>query len=268
MSFKIDFLGLIYFYRKGNGRLLLLPDGTGGGVDDNGGVIPPHYASFFLEKVKVIDDRNWRPLATIDQYGVNVNEYSISYSSKLTISGVDTASARGCLSFGAGGGIGSSHDSKVLHLKDYSDMNIDPEKANTIAQMSIQQGTLEAFLFKDAIVSRLTVTNSPGPITITATSDRGTKEIVVLDETEIVLSNTSDIAGTHGQGPQLKLKEEGEDDHHFQLYSQLAGDGKPHKLTEPTSTPNLAHFPSSQAYIIFLVKGQNVPGVSCSNTCC
>jgi len=262
MSFKIDFLGLIYFYRKGNGRLLLLPDGTAGGDG-----IPPHYGSFFLEQLKVADDRTWRPLGTINKYGVN--EYSISYPSTLTISGVDTASARGCLSFGPGGGIGSSHDSKVLHLKNYGpDMHIDPENVNTIAQMSIQQGTLEAFLFDHAVVSRLTVTDHAGPITITATSDSGTKTIVVLDETEIVLSNTSDIAGTHGQGPRLKPKEEGEDDHHFQLYSQLADDGKPHKLIEPTSTPNLAHFPSSQAYIIFLVKGQNVPGVSCSNTCC
>lgn len=262
MSFKIDFLGLIYFYHQKGGRLLLLPDGTAGADD-----IPPHYASLFLEKTKVTDDRTWHPLPSdaLDRYGVN--EYSIRYRSMLTITGADTAIDGGCLSFGAGGGIDSSHDSKVPHLKDCaSDMHIDPQKAKTIAQMPIRQGTLEAFLFENAIVSRLTVINHSGPITITATDASGTKTIVVRDETEIVLSNTSDFAGSHGQ--RLRRPEEDDDDHHFQLYSQLADDGQPHALKEPTDSPNLPKFPSSQAYIVFLREGPQVPGANCSNSCC
>jgi hypothetical protein len=263
MSFKIDFLGLIYFYRKGNGRLLLLPDGTAGGDG-----IPPHYASFFLETRKIIGTTNWEPLQNADLDEYCVCEYPIRYPSSVTISGVDTAARGGCLSLGSRGGIQGSHDSKVPHLKDCApEMHIKPKKAKTIAQMPIQQGMLEAFLFEDAIVSRLTVTNHTGPITISATDVNGTKStIVVRDETEIVLSNTSDLAGSHGQ-PE-KTPKRGRQPSHFQLYSQLADDGKPHYLKDPTNLPDLPEFPSSQSYIVFLIDEEQVPGADCSNTCC
>ena len=262
MSFKIDFLGLIYFYNQGNGRLLLLPDGTAGGDG-----IPPHYGSFFLEKRKVIDDTTWQPLPNDDLDAYCVSEYSIQYPSILTINDTDTAARGGCLSFGARGGIQGPHDSQVPHLKDCApDMNINPKKAKTIAQIPIKQGLLEAFLFEDAVVSRLTVTDHSGPITITATDANGKKTIVVRDETEIVLSNTSDLAGSHGQ--REKRPERSQTPSHFQLYSQLADDGKPHYLKEPTNLPHLPEFPSSQSYILFLIDEGQVPGADCSNSCC
>jgi hypothetical protein len=261
MSFKIDFVGLIYFYRVSKHEyLLLLPNGTEG----TGG-IQPHYGSVFLEKRKVNEKTStWQPLPSnsdMDYWGIN--EYTLNAPAKLSIGGVNTDARGGCRSLGSRSGVSGSIESRMPHLKDCSDpaIHVVPDKARTIAQISIRQGFLEAFQFGDdhTLVSRLTVTNHQGPIVIA----NGKDVIEVFDETEIVISNTSDLIGSHGH-PAIVPEAA-----HCNLYSKLADDKQSHTVTMPPGgVPNLPKLPSSQMYILFLRGNHRIPGPDCGNTCC
>lgn len=255
MSFQIDFLGLIYFFHKDGGRLVLLPDGR----DPEPG-IPKHYASFFLEKAKIVDDSNWwTPIQKkkLDQYCLL--ELPISAPSKLTITGLEPPAATGCWPFGPRP-LDTDREQKLPELKRIDPtIEIVPDKAKTIAQLEIHQGRLETFLFRKSVVTRLTVPNHSGPITITASGSYGEKTLTLFDETEIVFSNTSDLIGPDYVEATAYEKS------HFRIYANLAVNGDPDKLKEP-DPPELTAFPSSHPYLRLIP--QEVPAPGCSNTCC
>ena len=54
MSYKVQFLGLVCFYRDDEGRLAMLPDGRepGAGID-------PHYASIDVDPTAILDAPSW-----------------------------------------------------------------------------------------------------------------------------------------------------------------------------------------------------------------
>ena len=257
MSFQVDFLGLVYFHHEKHRRLVLLPDGR----DPEPG-IEPHHASFFIETIKVVGSPDWWPGRDLKE--ICVHEFPIAEPSTITISGLEAPTgAGGCRPFSPSP-IESHREDRLAHLKDSDPrIKIVPAKAQTIATLSIEQGRIETFLIKDeAAVTRLTLPNHPGLITITATTRSGvTKTLRLRDETEIVLSNTSRMFP-----PRTEEEKRLRPKSHFRIYARLAVDEDPDKMQIPPK-PKLPPFPSSHPYIVLLEKHE-VPGADCGNTCC
>jgi hypothetical protein len=256
MGFQIDFLGLVYFHREKNHRLVLLPDGTN---PEPG--IAPHFASFFIEKIKVNGTPDWWPGRDLKE--ICVHEFPIPEAVTLTISGLEAPSgAGGCWPF-TSSSIESHRENLLSHLKDADPhIHIVPSKAETIARLDIWQGRIETFLMKDAAVTRLTIPNYNDMIEIKATTTKGvTKTLRLRNETEIVLSNTSRLLPPRTEEERLRYPKS-----HFRIYAKLAVDEDPDRLTLP-ATPKLPPFPSSHPYIV-LLEQHEVPGADCGNTCC
>ncbi|HEX3534943.1 MAG TPA: hypothetical protein VHT23_12025 [Gemmatimonadaceae bacterium] len=292
MSFQIDFLGLVYFHHVPNGRWVLLPDGR---TPEEG--IAPHFASFFLERAKVVDDSQWwrhcpdRKALT----DVCLREYPICEPSTITISGLEAPAEHGCRLWNRSA-IKSLRENKLVHLRRDcdKDIRVNPDTAETIAKLFVGCGEIATFVMAGgATVTRLRVPHGDlgGGVQIVATTSSGkTMELDVVEETEIILSNTSDLVPTDEEY-ELQLRNranfvtrnrsgvsprresaatDGYDDQHshFRIYANLGTPPHPEKLKVPHDPPpDLPPFLSSHPYLL-LLDGEQVPGADCGNTCC
>lgn len=238
MSYKVQFLGLVCFYREGNTRLALLPDGRtpGNGID-------PHYATIVVDPDLIEGTTGWDDV-DMDEEGV----FPLS-PCRISIEGSD---APGTLDV-------SGHNGLPQLSQINPDFKIDPDRAQTIARMRITQGRLTAYRMPDAeaAVSELDVPHE-GSVTITVKAEKGgspDRTIRVKNGAEIVISNMArDVykKGEHRDG-------------HFKIYEKLAA--QPAPLTEPTTiAANLSVLKSNNP----LLRSRKPVGlyVSCSNTGC
>jgi len=260
MGYRIDFIGMVNFFDLNpQGRLVLLPNGRTNLPDR----VPPHFASFFVEESQFKGSTNWDfeqdPVLTHR----GIREFPIDTPSKIEITGQGEQAARGSSRDEAEKSEldTSLHAHIVPRLREIDpDIRIVPEEAETIAQMPIRYGVLEALMFGGGIVSRLTVSFDTGSVTITATPDDGSgqKSFTVAEGAEIVLSNISDPFEKHGG-----------EDVHFQLYAKLDKERKRDKLM---SEPRLDIVPPRlemvHPYLKFILGPVDFPMPGCSNTGC
>lgn len=238
MSYKVQFIGLVCFYRENGGRLALLPDGR---QPDAG--IDPHHASIVVHPDSIVNADGWDDVDR-DEEGV------FPLSSPCTVT-IEDADAPGALDV-------SGHDNKLPHLRQIDpNFEIDPDRAQTIARMRISRGTLKAYHVPDgrAVVSELVVPHD-GDVTISvATQDGATRSIRVQAGTEIVIANMA--RGVYRGA----VEHEG----HFKIYEKLSV--RPVSLSDPTTVPEgLTELQTRNP----LFRGQGAIGLyaACSNTGC
>lgn len=240
MPYKVQFLGLVCFYRDGNDRQALLPDGR-----DPGPGIDPHYASILVEPDAVDSGgtSGWPVNADTERGIYELPPCSIS---------IETADVPGTLDT-------SAHDGVLPQLRQIDpNFEIDPDRAQTIARLSIRQGALSARCVPggEALMSQLVVPHE-GPITVTVTpiDSSPTRTLRLAPETEILIGNMAKH-GVYADNPQV--------DGHFRIYEKLTF--RTVSLTEP-STIEGAPPPDTDHWYFRIAQPINL-SVSCTNTGC
>lgn len=236
MPYQVQFVGLVCFLRERNARRVLLPDGRnpGNGID-------PHYASIVVRPEAVEDSAGWNEDSSGGTFRLP--------PCRLSIEGVDS---EGVLD-------AAGHQNLLPELRAIDpNFEIDPDRADTIAQLHVRQGTLEAFRIPGgtALISQLEVPHD-GRISITVTPTDGSPErtIRVAPGTEIAVTNTA--------GEEIYTSEV-EPHGHFRIYERLSV--RQVTLAAPVSGSTA---PASQSRHVLFMR-QNPIGLSyeCSNTGC
>ena len=279
MGVTVDFIGLVYFGREGEQderRLVLIPDGR-----NPGDGIEPHQATINIATEDLIDADWWEEgLETLNAAGAGTNRrirakrdtvqradfdprvtpmvtFEIEEPSTLDITGV------------SGKAVDATQQDDQLPPLHRLGLNVDRQNAQTIARMSIGNGTLRAMLlpapagvaedgtalFRGAAISRLEVNGrSRGPVTITAQANGTRKTIRVREGAEIVIANISPdfTGGANGTG-------------HHQIYRRLNPQSGA-QLSDPVANQNLTLLASAHPF--FNPNNGNFPEEKCSNSCC
>jgi hypothetical protein len=261
MGITTYFVGLSYFFSDSAGRIALLPDGT------NVAGIAPHHAGLFIAREQLEDAGNW-PVTEHDELTL---AFMIDEPSTVTISSVDARPDPATSAFYKLKGTKgrrprrldtTHHDGRLPRLGAAGLKGIDPATAETIAQVPIRNGVLDALEIPSpdphgAIVTRLTVYDHFGPILITATPKSGAspRTFAVKDNTEIVLANLSDdlVGGNTDESG------------HYQIFRKLVP-GETALLDEPQIPASVPLLRSTHPF--FIPVFGNFPSGKCSNTCC
>lgn len=239
MPYKVQFVGLVCFYRQNGSRLALLPDGRHpDGID-------PHYASIVIHEDWVDADDGWENVQR--EGGV----YPLEDPCEVIFEGADAA---GTLDV-------SAHEGKLPQLAQLArNFEIDPATARTIARVPIRQGQLTAHLIPQgsAVVSQLLVPHDAS-ITITVKFNDGpVRTIRARPDAEIAMTNMS--RGTFRDG-------EREGAPHFKIYEALSKNNDV-SLTTPTAVnPQLTELQSNNP-LFTSVRGPIGLYIECSNSGC
>src|SRR4029079_19724062 len=153
MSYKVQFLGLVCFYRDQEGQLAMLPDGENppSGID-------PHHASIAVDPGAILDLTGW---------DAESRETGMFRLPPCTIS-IDGLEMTGSEDAGA-------HEPHLPRLGQIDpNFHIDPATAQTVATVPIRQGTLTAYRVPTgtAVMSQLEVSHD-GDISIRVTPREG-----------------------------------------------------------------------------------------------
>jgi hypothetical protein len=239
MPYKVQFVGLVCFYRQGGARLALLPDGRNPGFG-----IDPHKASILVDPTAVEESDGWANDANTSRGIYFLPECSISIEPLDTAGTLDT----------------SAHDAFLPQLRQIDpSFEIDPDTAATIARLPVRQGTLSVHTVPegDALMSQLLVPHD-GTITVTVTPKDGPpRSLCLAAGTEILLGNMAD-GGIYTEAAQS--------DGHFRIYEKLSASANPVALQEPSTVP--AAEPSDSDHWFFQLAQPINLSVSCSNTGC
>ncbi len=235
MSYKVQFLGLVCFYREQVGLLAMLPDGQkpGAGID-------PHYASIAVDPDAILDASGW------DAQSRETGMFRLPPCA-ISIDGLET---HGVLDTSAQ----EDHLPRLGRIN--RNFHIDPVSAQTIATVPIRQGILTAYLVPGgtAVMSQLEVPHV-GDIRIIVNLREGLpRHILVRAGSEIAITNT---AGDYRRG----------NDHedHFRIYEKLSS--RRVKLTVPRGvSTGLRESPSEH---FLFTEGVSISLTeACSNTGC
>ncbi|HEU4888466.1 MAG TPA: hypothetical protein VFV49_11295 [Thermoanaerobaculia bacterium] len=221
MPYKVQFVGLICFFRENGNRVALLPDATQ--------AAPVHIGRIVVDPNSVIEAETTWPVRPKIQR--QLGEFRLPRCS-VSMSGADQAGAL----------VTMNHESRLHGLQAINQaFAIDTTFANTIATVPIRQGTLEAFRYPrtpnhpdSSVISQLDLDHSD-KITITVTPRDGSevRTIVLQPNTEVAIAN--DIPGDHAPHD------------HFHIY-ELLDSHIPHPPlgeTPPTQTdPEIPLSPS------------------------
>lgn len=201
MSYDVDFVGLVCFYRQEDGsRLALLPDGRTPPAD-----IARHVARIVVPADRVISGTDWEGTVSLLDRRM---EFELP-KCVISMSGAHTDSPP-ALDV-------SKHDDRLPNLKKLDPkFAIVPSTAQAIVQFPINQGRLEAFRRPGsndtdenvAIVTRLNVSYDAN-ITIEVLEDgfEVPRTIVLLPNTEIVISNIETPDDAEKPGKHIRLYE-------------------------------------------------------------
>ncbi|HYC92744.1 MAG TPA: hypothetical protein VEO54_26280 [Thermoanaerobaculia bacterium] len=237
MPYKVQFVGLVCFYREHGGRQVLLPDGR-----EPGDGIEPHYASIRVAKNDVLEASGWDDSADTEQGTYVLPPCWVS------LEGVDSD---GTLNT-------SEHDNRLPQLKQIdTNFEIDPERAQTVARLRIRQGSLGAYRIPGgtAAISQLDVPHD-GEIHVAITPRDGSPErtLRLRPGTEVMLANMA----ASGYTTSTTFN------NHFKIYEKLSL--RPVSLHEPSSVPLVP--PSDSQHPAFL-RGEPIGlSVDCTNTGC
>ncbi|MFP5247091.1 MAG: hypothetical protein ACLGH0_10395 [Thermoanaerobaculia bacterium] len=241
MPYKVQFAGLVCFYRQSGARLALLPDGRnpGAGID-------PHYASIVIHEDWVDGESGWEGVQR-DDGGV----FPLDEPCEVVFENADVA---GDLDLAA-------HEGKLPQLRQIDPtFEINLDTAITIARVPIRQGKLTAHLIPQgsAVVSQLVVPHD-GDITITVNPDNGSAERTIRAQAgaEIAITNMArgvyDAAGEPERTP------------HFKIYEKLSAHAV--SLNElPVVNQQLSELQSRNP--LFTARGPIGVHIECSNSGC
>jgi hypothetical protein len=239
MPYKVQFLGLVCFYRDREGLLAMLPDGRkpGDGID-------PHHATIAIDPDAILESEGWNGRSH------ETGMFRLP-SCRISIDGMET---EGVLD-------ASAHAGRLPRLGEINpDFRIDPETAQTIATVLIRQGKLTAYLVPGgtAVMSELEVLFD-GDIRITVTPRRGSpRYLLARAGSEIAITNTAgDYRRVHDH------------ENHFRIYEKLSAQKT--TLTAPRSNSNgdrkgMTESPSQ--HFLFTEGISMSLTESCSNTGC
>lgn len=244
MAIKITFLGLVNFHDVTEaGGLVLLPNGV-----RFGSRIPNHYPRLFLASSGVKAESSWwKPIDNEVMGREGVTEYPIQTWSHLAISGVSDEPEEPIREFESSIRTRASYETKTksttrekenertagLNVSEFqfvpplTGVEVVPVEADAIVDLPIFRGALKSYRLAESEVATLTLDHS-GLITITATPIDGSPSmrLVLSDNTEIVLTNMSDLFAGH------RPPQEG-DPSHFSIYSRLDRNRRADRLKEP-----------------------------------
>lgn len=238
MPYKVQFVGLVCFYRENGSRQALLPDGRDPALG-----LDRHFASILVDPASVQESTGWTSDSDTERGIYMLPKCSIS------IEGADTP---GILDI-------SEHDKVLPQLKAINhDFEIDPEGADIVARLSIRQGKLVArrVPMGKALMSELEVPHD-GSITVTVRPSEGSPRTLRLAPgTEILLGNMAKD-GVYGTSQPT--------DGHFRIYEKL-GRRPPVPLPGPGIVQ--AAEESDSEHWLFRTAGPISLTVSCTNTGC
>jgi len=239
MPYKVQFVGLVCFFRDSGSRLALLPDGRNpeAGID-------PHYGSIVIHEDWIESSSGWDGVPRTDSDVFPLEPCEVIFEGADVPGTLDT----------------SEHDGLLPQLRQVEPtFEIDPDRAVTIAKVPIRQGKLAAFLIPDgdAVISQLTVPHD-GSVTITIKPDDGSPERTIRTRpgAEIVIANMA--RGVY--------QEEAPHAAHFKIYEKLSA--TPVSLNEPEGliVPDVPVLQSGNP--LFHGGGPIGLYINCSNTGC
>ena len=235
MSYKVQFLGLVCFFRDGEGRLAMLPDGRepGAGID-------PHHAAIAVDPAAIVSSSEW------DAESLKMGIFRLPPCA-ITIDGLDSP---GTLDT-------TAHDGLLPRLGRLNrDFAIEPAAAQTIATMPIRRGILTAYRVPTgtAVMSELEVPHD-GEIQITVMPRQGeSRHLRVKPGTEIAVTNT---ASDYRRGSVHE--------NHFKIYEKLSS--RKATLRVPDEAPK--SLPESPSEHFLFTEGVSISlTAECSNTGC
>lgn len=268
MPYKVAFVGVIDFFRMETEEpLLLLPDGR-----NPGRRIDEHFAAVWVHQDQVEDAGGWWPLVEQDAQLAEqgVVELRIMEPCYISITGQEAGriDTRG---FAA----------RVPILKEREpNIQIDPRKAETIAQIPLRNGTLTALkLHGTSMIGDLNVPDHEGPIRITATpsskkgrfQDGTAEKVLVLKDLPVEDEDGLDRFFVANFSNEDVNTTDPEADH-FQIYRKLDSGGKVGRLKTPSDDEILAieadSFFSTHPFGLHLQGFGAVGGGQCSVTGC
>jgi hypothetical protein len=239
MPYTVQFVGLVCFLRESGGRRLLMPDGRnpGDGID-------PHFGSIVVAPESIEAATGWNGDA-IAPGTFRLPPCWLSFEGADTPGPLDVSAHQGML--------------PELRAIDHN-FEIDPNNADTIAQLQVKRGTLTAYKVPggDAIISQLDVPHD-GSVTINVTPRDGSPQrtLRVAAGTEIAVINTAgeDIYQT-----------EAEPHGHFRIYERLSKNAV--TLDNPTPPTSPTAPPSPSQHLLFMRRTPIGLSYECSNTGC
>lgn len=240
MPYKVQFAGLVCFYRESGARLALLPDGRnpGPGID-------PHYGSIVIHEDWIENASGWDS-SQMEEPGVFPLE-----SCDVLFEGVDSA---GTLDV-------TEHDGKLPQLRQIDQsFTINPETAPTVARIPIRQGKLTAHVIPQgsAVVSQLEVPHD-GSVTITVVPRNGAPVRTIRARAGVEIAIANMAKGVYRGGETAHAP-------HFKIYEVLSS-VQPVALTElPASSQQLPELESRNP--LFGGRGPIGLYVECSNSGC
>ena len=235
MSFKVQFVGLVCFYRDREGHVAMLPDGRqpGPGID-------PHFASIAVDPDAIIDASGW------DEQSRASGMFTLPPCA-VSVEGLDTPGPLDT----------SAHEGHLPRLGRIDpNFQIDPETAQTIATVPIRQGTFAAYRVPggSAVMSEVHVPYDSDIRIAVIPRDSAPRSLTIRAGAEIAITNTAgDYRRSHEQ------------EDHFRIYEKLSS--RPVTLTVPAEVTTLLtespseHFLFSEGVSIALT-------ADCSNTGC
>jgi len=236
--YKVQFVGLVCFYRERGARLALLPDGR---KPDHG--IDPHYGMVVVPADSIEQMTGWG--------GVDIRErgyFPLEEPCEVVIEGADMA---GELDVDEHEGL-----PQLRQIDPKFEINLDC--AETIARVSIRQGKLKSYHIPGgkAVVSELVVPHE-GSIGVTVKEKDGQERFIrVKAGTEIAITNMA-------RGDVYRRKDS--HDGHFRIYEKLSV-RKDVSLKEPETVPALTELSSRNP--VFGGRGPIGLYINCSNTGC
>lgn len=244
MSYKVQFVGLVCFYRERGGRQVLLPDGRNPGPGTD-----PHYPKILIDPKALLASSGWQSDEDTAEGIYEIPPAWVSFEGTEEPGALDL----------------SKHDGLLPQLRQFApQFEIDPDAAQSVARLRIRRGQLSAHVVPggSAVMSQLIVPHD-GPITVTVRPTDGseTRTLRLFPGTEIVLGN---MAAGRFYDPNQSAHG------HFKIYEKLSvrpvvlNDPDEKAMAERTKTlPEL----DSGHWLFDGANRQNL-SVSCSNTGC
>lgn len=237
MPYKVQFVGLVCFYRENGSRLVLLPDGRDPALG-----LDRHIPSLYVAPESVQESSGW-PSDDETSHGIfRLPECALSMEGTDVPGTLDVA----------------QHDGVLPQLKRIDEgFKINPDTVEAVARLRIRQGKLVARRVPNgqALMSELEVPHDRS-ITVTVTPRDGAPRTLRLAQgTEILLGNMA-AEGLYAE----KQPSEG----HFRIYQKLSEN--PVNLPGPGPVKNVTE--SDSQHWLFKTAGPVNLSVSCSNTGC
>jgi len=239
MPYKVQFVGLVCFYREPGAREALFPDGR-----EPGGGIAPHYPKLIVDPEAVESAVGW-PQDEQTERGI----YALP-PCELALEAANTA---GTLDT-------TQHDGLLPQLQRIDpNFQIDPETAQAIVRIRLRNGALSAHTVPggSAVISQMLVPHDDAiTIEIKPRDGSAARSLRLAPGTEIVLGNMAE----HG----IYDRTIADDDRHFLIYAKLSS--QPVTLHEPESVAAVDTL-ESQHWMFVSAAPINL-SISCSNTGC